>query len=105
MRQELEKLLQSALLSLRERGGLEVVPPVSVERCRDDRHGDFASPVALGLARELKRKPREIAQAIVDALPASEQVSKVEIAGPGFINFFLTPEALHSVVFFASTML
>lgn len=71
---------------------------VPVERARDATHGDFASPAALGLARVARRKPRDIAQQIVDRLPASDLVRQVEIAGPGFVNFFLSDGAYQSVV-------
>ncbi len=67
-----------------------------IERTRDSAHGDFATNAALQLAKAAKRKPRELAQAIVAALPASDIVSKVEIAGPGFINFYLSPAAYHA---------
>jgi arginyl-tRNA synthetase len=63
----------------------------TIERTRDATHGDFASNVAMQLAKAAKRKPRELAQAIVAALPDSDLVAKVEIAGPGFINFFVSP--------------
>jgi arginyl-tRNA synthetase len=69
--------------------------PTLVERTRDSSHGDFATNAAMQLAKAAKRKPRELAQAIIDALPASEHVARVEIAGPGFINFFLAPAAYH----------
>ena len=67
-----------------------------LERTRDPSHGDFATNVAMQLAKAAKRKPRDLAQAIVDALPASDTVAKVEIAGPGFINFHLAPAAYHA---------
>ena len=70
--------------------------PSTVERTRDPGHGDFASNVAMQLARAAGRKPRELAQAIVDALPANELIGSVQIAGPGFINFFLAPAAYHA---------
>ena len=66
-----------------------------IERTRDPRHGDFACNVALTLAKPARRKPRDIAELIIGALPASELIAGVEIAGPGFINFRLTPVALH----------
>ncbi|MGA9854846.1 MAG: arginine--tRNA ligase [Gammaproteobacteria bacterium] len=69
-----------------------------LERTRDPAHGDFATNVALILAKQAGRKPRELAQAIIAALPRSELVSKVEIAGPGFINFFLSASAYHEQV-------
>jgi arginyl-tRNA synthetase len=88
----IEKLLRDALRALPgnlcENGTL-----VTVERTRDAAHGDFASNVALQLARVAKRKPRELAADLVAALPANALVAKTEIAGPGFINFFLAPEA------------
>jgi len=66
---------------------------IQVDRTRDRAHGDFASNLALMLAKPARRKPREIAQALVDALPVSDLVIRTEIAGPGFINFFLSQEA------------
>ena len=70
-----------------------------MERPRDDAHGDVATNLALQLAKPLRRKPRDIAQALVDTLETpSGLVTKVEIAGPGFINFFLAEAAVASVV-------
>jgi arginyl-tRNA synthetase len=71
---------------------------VVIDRPKDAQHGDYASNVALQLARVLKRPPREIAQGIVDALPASAHIEKAEIAGAGFINLFLTPGFKQQVV-------
>ncbi len=67
-----------------------------VERTRDRAHGDFASNLALALAKPARRKPRELAAALCAALPAHELIRKVEIAGPGFINFYLAPAAYHA---------
>src|SRR5690606_845969 len=66
---------------------------VDVERTRDAAHGDFATNIALQLAKPARKNPRQLAQAIVDCIPASELVDKIEIAGPGFINFHLSPSA------------
>jgi arginyl-tRNA synthetase len=72
---------------------------VQLDRPRDETHGDVATNLALQLAKRLGQKPREIAQALVDALDAPPGlVKKVEIAGPGFINFFLDEAAVASVV-------
>ena len=68
----------------------------TVERTRDPGHGDFASNVAMRLAKPAGRNPRELATAIIEALPDSELVAKVEIAGPGFINFHLGAAAFHA---------
>jgi len=93
----IERLVQDALAALPPelRYVNSAVAPV-IERTRDSMHGDFATNAALQLAKAAKRKPRELAQAIVAALPASDIVSRVEIAGPGFINFFLAPAAYHA---------
>jgi len=68
---------------------------VAVERARGKGHGDFATNAALVLARTLKQSPRVIAERLVDALPNSPLVNRCEIAGPGFVNFFLAPAAYH----------
>jgi len=101
VKEEISQLLEQALKGLVEEG---VLPEetrgtaIQVERARDRQHGDFACNLAMMLAKPARRNPRELATAIVDALPASDLVRKVEIAGPGFINFFLTPAAWHAVV-------
>ena len=75
---------------------------ISVERTRDSSHGDFACNLALKLAKPLKQNPRVLAQEIVAAIPASqlalELIGKVEIAGPGFINFYFRREAYHNLI-------
>jgi arginyl-tRNA synthetase len=89
----IENLVRDALAALpAELRAVDITPDAAtIERTRDSSHGDFASNVAMQLARAAKRKPRELAQAIVAALPKSDLVAKVEIAGPGFINFFVSP--------------
>ena len=67
----------------------------TIERTRDSSHGDFASNIAMRLAKPARMNPREIAASIVAELPGSDQVDKVDIAGPGFINFHLSPAAYH----------
>lgn len=61
-------------------------------------HGDFATNVALGLAKRAGRPPREVAQAIADALPPAPFLEKAEVAGPGFLNLFTTDEWLHDAL-------
>jgi arginyl-tRNA synthetase len=68
----------------------------TVERTRDPSHGDFACNIAMRLAKPARKNPREIAADLVDALGDNDQISKVEIAGPGFINFHLSPAAFHA---------
>ena len=79
-----------------------VIDWISVERTRDSSHGDFACNLALKLAKPLKQNPRVLAERIVAAIPASqlalELIGKVEIAGPGFINFYFMREAYHNLI-------
>jgi len=68
---------------------------VSVERTRDSKHGDFACNIAMRLAKSAGMNPRELAQTIIDRLPESTLVEKVAIAGPGFINIYVSKAAFH----------
>lgn len=70
----------------------------SVERTRDSRHGDFTTNIAMRLARSVDKNPRELAAQIIEYLPASKFVDKVEIAGPGFINFHVASAAFHQEI-------
>ena len=100
MKEHLLELLANAIDALREDGAfsLESTPDIPLERGRDAAHGDYATPVALKLAKAARAKPRDIATAIVERLAASDQVARVEIAGPGFINFFLARGVAGDVV-------
>ncbi|MGA2187629.1 MAG: arginine--tRNA ligase [Steroidobacteraceae bacterium] len=69
---------------------------IEVERTRDPAHGDFATNIAMQLAKATRQNPRKLAQALLAALPAHESIAKVEIAGAGFINFFLKDDAYHA---------
>ncbi len=71
---------------------------LDLERPKNAAHGDLSSNVAMQLAKPLRRNPRELAQAILDALPASKLIAKTEIAGAGFINFHLQPAAWRGIV-------
>ncbi|MFA5914478.1 MAG: arginine--tRNA ligase [Burkholderiales bacterium] len=66
---------------------------IALERPKQAAHGDWACNVAMQLAKQLKRNPRELAQALIAGLPASPWLDRAEIAGPGFINLRLKPEA------------
>jgi len=100
LKAHLHALLAQALQQLRQDGLLPADAPAAIplEQTRDRAHGDFASTLALALAKTARRKPRELAEQLVAALPASDGVARVEIAGAGFINFFLTPSAYQTVV-------
>jgi arginyl-tRNA synthetase len=96
----IETMLQHALSALPE----DLVPlsarsvVIEVENTRDAQHGDFASNLAMRLAKAARQNPRKVAEALMRVLPANEAVAKVEIAGAGFINFFLRDGAYHSQV-------
>lgn len=99
MKHQIETLIKAALKQLQDAGDLPEVPTfIQVEATKDKQHGDFASNIAMTLAKTLQQKPRDIALRIIAALPESKQVTKAEVAGPGFINFFLTEDAFTGVV-------
>ena len=100
MKQQLQKLINKALTQLQKEGSitLENYPTITIERARDSSYGDFACNIALMLAKPLGMSPRDLAEKIVSAIPGTEFVSKVEIAGPGFINFFLTQNVNQQIV-------
>jgi arginyl-tRNA synthetase len=68
----------------------------TIERTRDPAHGDFASNIAMRLAKPMKKSPRDIAASLVEAIATGGDIGSVEIAGPGFINFHLSPAAFHA---------
>ncbi|MEE9357305.1 MAG: arginine--tRNA ligase [Sedimenticolaceae bacterium] len=74
------------------------IPQPIIERVRDTQYGDFACNVAMVLAKVARAKPRDLAEKLMAAIPGSELVEKVEIAGPGFINFYLGSSAYHELV-------
>jgi arginyl-tRNA synthetase len=98
MKDTIRQLIQQALTQLVTDGVLPegLTPAIQVENARDKTHGDFASNIAMMLAKPAGLKPRDLAEKLIAALPADEQVSKVEIAGPGFLNFFQNTQALAS---------
>ena len=100
MKQKLEALILTAVDTLKNEGVIDVgiTPKITIENSRDLQHGDFATNVALVLAKPAKSNPKALAEKIVAALPQDELVSRIEIAGPGFINFFINPDAQFQIV-------
>ncbi|HEY0199621.1 MAG TPA: arginine--tRNA ligase [Rhodanobacter sp.] len=101
MKAQLRELVLQAVNTLQNDAVLPVdliLPGFVIERARSREHGDFASNIAMLLAKPARAKPRELAEKLVAALPANALVAKVDIAGPGFINFHLTPAAYHDEV-------
>jgi len=97
MKHHLQQLIGTALNAL-QGSGLPVTENIQIENSRDTSHGDFACNIALVLAKAARRNPRQLAEELVAALPSSSLVEKVEIAGPGFINFFMTAAAFQNTV-------
>ena len=95
VKSQLTALLQQALASV---APTATDTPIHLERPRDPTHGDFATNLAMQLAKALKKNPREIASQLLAELPVSVLVSKAEIAGAGFINFTLDARAKINVV-------
>ncbi|MAT64453.1 MAG: arginine--tRNA ligase [Gammaproteobacteria bacterium] len=97
MKHLLQDLLQHSLATLQGDGTLpgDLEVEIHLERTRDASHGDFATNLAMTLCKPARSKPRDLAGKLVAALPPSEFVKRVEIAGPGFINFTLTADAWH----------
>jgi arginyl-tRNA synthetase len=95
VKSDLECLLREALRSLVPSVLSDAVDPaqVVVERARDAQHGDFQSNIAMRIAKAARKNPRELAQALVAALPSNTLVASAEVAGAGFINFRLKPAA------------
>jgi len=99
MKTHIQNLIQQALKSLNNEQINNILElTINIEHARDKKFGDFASNIAMVLAKQVKMNPRELATIIIENLPKSDKIAKVEIAGPGFINFYLTPTALNSVI-------
>lgn len=100
MKKQLETLISQAVTVLKAQEILptDLNPTVHIERTRDTAHGDFATNIALMLAKPAKTNPRQLAEQIIAALPINEAISKVEIAGAGFINFFMNSNAQYQVI-------
>lgn len=96
MKDTIRQLIQQAITQLVNEGVLPegLSPAIQVENSRDKTHGDFASNIAMMLAKPAGMKPRDLAEKIIAALPVDENVTKTEIAGPGFLNFFQNTQAL-----------
>nr|WP_225562899.1 arginine--tRNA ligase [Rhodanobacter sp. DHG33] len=97
----MHELILGAIEALQTQSALPAdlaLPGFVIERTRSREHGDFACNAAMLLAKPARAKPRELAEKLVAALPANDLLAKVEIAGPGFINFFLAADANQSQV-------
>ena len=100
MKEQLSRLINQALDTLADQGILsdDLARRIQIDRTRDPSHGDLASNIALTLAKSAGRNPRELAALICEALPAAPFLARTEIAGPGFINFFLSEASSQGVI-------
>jgi arginyl-tRNA synthetase len=98
LKETIELLLNQALDQLIADGLIETKPALQITRTKDAAHGDFTCNIAMILAKQAGKPPREIAQAIIDVLDENDTIEKIEIAGPGFINFFLAQESTLNVI-------
>ena len=100
MKARLEQHLTDALTQLKRDGIVpdNVAPPIQLSRTKDPSHGDFATNLAMMLAKPAGKSPRDIATALVAALPDNNDIKDVQIAGPGFINFYQAGDAQTAVV-------
>ncbi len=100
MRQELRDLLIISVSALIEDGVISVDVPadVHIERTRQRDHGDFACNIAMILAKSAGMKPRDLARLLLSRLPQNTLIDRTEVAGPGFINIFLTHDAFYQLI-------
>ena len=100
MKAQINKLLEQSIVALQSQN---IIPDniklrITIDRTKDKSHGDFANNLALMLAKPTKQNPRVLAQLIVKNMPVSDLILKMEIAGPGFINFFINPHYLEQQI-------
>ncbi|HYI44084.1 MAG TPA: arginine--tRNA ligase [Actinomycetota bacterium] len=97
--ESLSELLHSAMQAAVDDGVIEssALPAIEFERPRKREHGDWATNAALTAAQG-KTNPRALAEELIKRLPGSDLIERVEVAGPGFLNFYLSPTWLHDVV-------
>lgn len=100
MKSTIEQLLSQALQKMREQGLVPSDLPIEikVDRCKDKAHGDFATNLPLMLAKPCSQPPRKLAECLVESLANDPIIERVEIAGAGFVNFFIRQTALTQVV-------
>ncbi len=100
MKHKLESLLLQAVEALKTDSVLDrnLSPKIKVDRARNPAHGDFATNLAMTLAKAVKINPRQLAEKIITVLPHDNSIIKVEIAGPGFINFFVNQSTQYQII-------
>ena len=96
MKKDITELVQRSLKKLPylSKAPLNLSVESTVERTRNSEHGDFACNIAMQISKLVNKKPREVADDIVKNIYKNNKILRIEIAGPGFINFYLSPQAL-----------
>lgn len=96
MKEYIQSVLQEALNTIKAKENFNSSAPIRiiVEDSKDKVHGDFATNLAMLLAKPMKKNPRNIAEILVNTVKTDKRISKIEIAGPGFINFFVNSDFL-----------
>ena len=99
MQTKITKAVSTAISSLQatEKLPQDLKINIQVTRSKDKAHGDFACNIAMQLAKQAQMEPRQLAELLVSSLPDDGNITKVEIAGPGFLNFYVN-ENLHGEI-------
>ena len=99
MKEQLQDLLNKCIQNLISKGLLNEMPSkIRIDHTKDKSHGDYATNIALMLSKQAKTSPLELAKIIIDQLEETSFIKKTEIAGPGFINFFISEESSISII-------
>ena len=99
MKDQLQELLTKCVQDLISKGILKEMPSkIRIDHTKDNSHGDYATNIALMLSKQAKMSPVELAKIIIDQFEQKDFIKKIEIAGPGFINFFISQESSSSIV-------
>ena len=99
MKDQLQELLTKCVQDLISKGILNEMPSkIRIDHTKDNSHGDYATNIALMLSKQAKMSPIELAKIIIDQFEQKNFIKKIEIAGPGFINFFISQESSSSIV-------
>jgi len=95
LREQIAALVHAGLQAVQASGALppfDIPEMIPVDQTRHEAHGDYASPVCMGLAKVLRRAPLQIAQAVAQHIPAADSIAQVEVAPPGYLNFTLSTD-------------
>ncbi len=99
MKDQLQELITKCVQDLISKGILNEMPSkIRIDHTKDNSHGDYATNIALMLSKQAKMSPIELAKIIIDQFEQKNFIKKIEIAGPGFINFFISQESSSSIV-------